>query len=253
MYFSQPSDLVGDYVFPGEESTIPTKPRTYARDWRVPTSFGFWGASAGDRCRLALTVARRVDPEFFWLQVEDPLEPRDAVEHSIVSHIASDHFFVINPEELAPHPELGTMASWIVREDIDADARLRTFADFMRLPNLARDLLDGRSSYSPTKAIAIANSNRAADLYSTEEHGIRPFVEAINECAATIIFTTTKPSEPRNARYVDYLFHLEDDNAEGRSVVSVECRQGAPPGTQGLFMTRYRRDLSALIDEIEQS
>jgi len=236
-----------------EEITIPTKLRTFARDWKVPTSFGFWGAPAVDRCRLAWTVARRIDPDFYWLQVEDPLEPRGADEHSIVTQIASDHLFVINPEELSPHPELGTIASWIVREDIEADARLRTFADFMRLPNLARDLLEGRTPYNSTKALVIANSNRAADLYSAEEHGIRPFIDAINECATTIIFTTTKPSEPRNARYVDYLFHLEGDEPGGRSVVTVECRQGAPPGAQGLFTVGCRRDLSALIDEIGRS
>jgi len=206
-----------------------------------------------DRIRFARALAHRVDPEFYWLQVDDPLGKREAAEESMISRLPPDRLFVLNPSDLAPHPELGSIASWVVREDIEADARLRAITDFMGLPNLARRLLEDRSEYSPTKVLVFANSDRATSYYGDVGRSIRPFIEAMNHYAATPIFTVVRPSRPRGADDVDYVFHLGTEDRAGRPVARVECVEGAPPGVPGLFTIRSAWDLDTLVTELERT
>jgi len=223
--------------------------RVYAQDWKSPTSFGIWGGFPGDRAKLARAVAHRVDPDLIWLQIENPEDTRDPIEGSIVDMVPPDRLYVVHPPDFAPQTGLGNLATWFVREDLDANARLQALADFMRLPNLARSILEGRSIYSPTLALVIANSDRLQSLYPTEEGGIRPFIRAVNEYATTLLFTLTTPPLA-NARDVDYLLHIERQDSEGHSVVNVSCTQGAPPGTAGLFALGQRWTLGDLLEQI---
>jgi hypothetical protein len=89
---------------------------------------------------------------------------------------------------------------------------------------MARRLLEGRSVYSSTKAIVIANSDRLQPMYPTAEGGIRPFIEAFHEYATTVIFTITTPPMA-NARGVDYLFRIEGGNPNPK------VRFGSSPST----------------------
>jgi hypothetical protein len=205
-----------------------------------------------DRCRLAWALAHRIDPDFYWLQVDDPHGARQPAEESTVSRIPPDRLFVLNPADLAPHPELGSMTSWVVREDVEADTRLRALGDFMGLPNLARRLLEGRSEFSGTRVLVYANSDRATAYYGDVGVSIRPFIEAMNRYASTPIFTVVRPTRPKGADYVDYLFHLEVEDRGGRTTTNVECLSGAPVGVPGLFTVGRTQELSALIAEIER-
>jgi len=225
------------------------KPRIYSDDWATPTSIGFWGGSATDRALLASAFGRRIDPETFWLQVEDPSEPRDPGEYAVVGKFPSDHVFYLRPADLQPSNSEGNMASWLVRDDVTAEARLRTLADFARLPLLAQQILEGRSAYSPTKVLVIANSNRIQPYYPTEEGGIRPFLDALNSFAATMIFTLTDTPAP-NSRDVDYLFRIIDPHPGEGGTTRVTCVQGAPRGAPGLFSPGFSRDLPQLLESI---
>ncbi len=170
-----------------------------------------------------------------------------------MEQIPPDHLFFVNPAQLAPHPDFGPLASWFVREDIEADTRLHTLADFMRLPNLARDLLDDRSAVGTTKALVIGRGDRLAVFYQTEERGIRPFIDAINAYSATLIIAFPSPTPPKNARDVDYLFHVEGGNDGGRSARMIECELGAPRGSPGLFTAGDRRSVGAVLETLERS
>ncbi len=167
-----------------------------------------------------------------------------------MNRVPSDHLFVVNASVLAPQTEFANITSWLAREDVDADRRLQNLADFVRLPTLPRDLVKEQGTDTPTKALVFAESQRAAHLYPAEPLGIRPVIDAMNDYSTTVVFASG-PLEPANARHVHYVFHL--DNSGGHSTVSAECEQGAPPGTAGLFHTGYRRELNALIEEIERS
>jgi hypothetical protein len=243
----------GDSVPVGEETTIPTRARSYSSDWTRPTSFAIWGASAGDRARLAWSIAHRIDSNPFWFQLETPAGIHDPNERAVQERFPVNHFFVVDPAELAPQTDLGNMASYFVREGKTAEDRLRAITDFMRLPAVARQILEGRSPHSPTKVLAIANSDRAAAFYSSREGGIVPLIDAINECAATIIFIISSVPQPQNALVVDYLLRLNDDDPGGISVVRAECLQGAPPGVPGLFTSGDRLPLNAMIDRIDRT
>lgn len=229
---------------------MPPKPRIYALDWKTPTSFGAWGASEEDRARLMWAMAQKVDPNPYWIYLVDPAGTRSIAQLPVVSRVPSNHLFVVDASVLAPQTEFANITSWLAREDIDEDRRLQTLADFVRLPALPRDLVKEQGTDTPTKALVIAESHRAAHLYPAEPVGIRPFIEAMNEYSTTVLFASG-PFEAANARHVDYVFHL--DHAAGRSTVSAECEQGAPQGAAGLFHTGYRRELDALIREIEGS
>ena len=225
------------------------KPRTYTHDWSAPTSFGVWGGSAEHRARLALALARRIDPGLYWIQAEEGAQSREAAELSVVTTVPTDHVFFLHPSELAPQTELGNMASWFVRSDLDPGTRLRAIGDFLRLPTLVRSLLEGRSAYVPTKALVAANADLARPFYPSEEGGIRPFIEALNEYGTTVILTLGKPPSP-NVRDLDYLLKLDQHDEGGRTVVDVECRQGGSPEVPGLFTRGRRWGLANLLEEL---
>lgn len=228
---------------------MPGAQRRYARNWSTPTSFGVWGGSPGNRAQLAWAIAHRIDPDPYWVQIELASEPRDPDEYAIVNQVPSPHLFPLHPEEFAPQAGPGNVATWFLRTDMPAGDRLNRLADFTRLPLLAQRLLEGRSSYSPTKALVIANANRAEALYPREEGGLRPFFEAINEYATTVIITASNVPGP-NVRDLDYVFHLTDIDRGGQKAVRATCEHGAPKNVPGLFAVEERRDLDVLLDEI---
>ena len=227
-------------------------PRSYSDDWSVPTSFGVWGGTAKARAQLALAVARRIDPNPFWLQIEDPSGVREESEYATFEELRPDHVFYLSAPDLAPQTREGNMATIFVREEMAPGDRLRQLADFASLPLLAQRILEGRSSYSPTTALVLSNSHRAQPYYPTEEGGVRPIVEAFNAFATTIIFTI--PQTPHaNARDVDYLFRLSEEPSESGVRLRATCVQGAPPGQPGLFSVGLVRDVSALIEMVGRS
>jgi hypothetical protein len=228
-----------------------TKPRSYSDDWGVPTSFGVWGGSLETRNRLALAVARRIDRDFYWLQAVGDVESHDAPELSLSERVPSGHLFYIRPEQLAPETRSGKVADWFDREDVDAETRLHRIADFLRLPSLARNLVDGRSASSPIKALVIAEANLAELFFSLEEGGIRPFIEAFNQYATTLVITIGNRPNP-NARDIDYLLYIRPGSEDEGSLAHVECRQGPAPGTPGLFSQGSARGLNALVEELRK-
>lgn len=229
--------------------TVPGTARTYARDWSRPTSFGIWGGSPGDRARLAWALAHRIDAAPYWLQIEIASEPSDPAEHAVVDQLPTDRRFHLRPEEFAPLSDQGNVATWFLRTDIQPGDRLNRLADFARLPLLAQRLLGGRSAYSPTKSLVIANANGLNAFYPQEEGGIRPFVEAINEYATTLILTVTSTPNP-NVRDIDYVFHLTTIDREGQQATRATVEHGAPRNAPGLFTVEERRDLDVLLDEL---
>jgi len=229
--------------------TVSGSQRHYARNWSTPTSFGIWGGSPAERATLAWTIARRIDPEPYWLQIELASEPHDSAEYAVVEKVPSEHRFHLNPEEMVPQSGEGNVATWFLRTDLGAGERLNHLADFTRLPLLAQQLLGDRSAYSPTKALVLANSNRLNAFYPQQEGGIRPFIEAFNEYAATPIFTVTAPPH-ENSHDIDYLIHLTEIDRGGQKMTRATCEQGAPKNVPGLFAVDERRDLDVLLDEI---
>lgn len=236
----------------GQEEKVSTGRRTYSASWSSPTSFGVWGGSSGARARLALALASRVDKEPFWLQVELSSGEKDPEEYAVVSRVPAGGLYYVNPADLAPPAELGNAATWFLRDGVDAEDRLSKLADVVRLPLLAQRVLEGRSVYSATKALVIANSDRLQPMYPTTEGGIRPFIEAFHEYATSVIFTITTPPMP-NARDVDYVLRLEGGNPDSRSPIRVVTEHGPPPGTPGLFPEGSERSLEALLAELERT
>jgi hypothetical protein len=230
-----------------EEITVTTKPRAYALDWRTPTSFGVFGGSAADRARLAWAFARRVDQSPYWIQLVEARHGPETPPVLAAGWVPAHHLVVLAPSDLAPRPELGSIADWLAREDIEADRRVRTVLDFVRLPNLLREIAEDHGGDAATKALVIADSHRAAPFYVDEPQGIRPFVEALNEYSTTIVFAAGE-SETRYAADVDYVFRLDRDTSG--PPVTAECVGGAPRGPEGLFHVGERRELLTLLKEL---
>ena len=228
-----------------------TKPRNYSEDWKVPTSLGVWGGSRASQTQLALAIARRVDPEFYWLQTVGDPRTHAAPELSLTDRVPSGHLFYLRPEQLAPQTSSGKVADWFVRGDLEADARLQQIAAFLRLPSLARTLLDGRSASSPTRALVIAEPNLAEPFLPLEEGGIRPFIEALNQYGVTLVTTISNRLNP-NARDLDYLLLIRPGSGGDTALADVECRQGPPPSSQGLFTEGTTQRLNALVAELRQ-
>jgi len=230
---------------------VPPERKTYSTNWLSPTSFGVWSGSARDRARLGWALASRIDPNPLWLQVELPSGEKDPEEYAIVNRIPPDGLYLVNPADLAPPAELGNAATWFLRDGVEPGDRLSTLANVVRLPLLAQRLLAGRSVYSSTKALVIANSDRLQPMYPTTEGGIRPFIEAFHEFATSVIFTISTPPNA-NARDVDYLFRLDDGPSNPEGGPRVLTQYGAPLGVPGLFQVGSERSFGGLQDEISK-
>ena len=228
--------------------------RSYSPDWSTPTSIGVWGGTSPERGRLAWTLARRIDPDLFWLNVvEDPPSLQEG-EEDVLRRVKDGHLIELRPVDLTPHDDLGNMATWFDRDDASPDDRVRAISDFMRLPDLARRILADRESMSSTGALVLANVDRTQtlNLYSGAEGAIRPLWEAINHFSMTVILTIEGTPRP-NSKDVDYVLRIDAGGPARAGPPSVTCTQGPPPPTSGLFEVGLRLDLDAFLKHIEQS
>lgn len=231
---------------------MPTKPRTYSPEWKAPTSLGVWGGSRATRARLALAIAQRIDPGFYWLQAVGDVEPREVPEASLAGRVGAGHLFYLRPTQLSPQTRSGPVADWFVRDDVAPDARVQRIGELLRLPSLARTLLQGRTASSPTRALVIADANLAEPFLSLEEGGVRPFFEAFHQLATSLVVTISNRPRP-NARDFDYLFYIRPGSEDVGSLAEVECQQGPPAGTPGLFHPGSVGRLNALVEELRRS
>jgi hypothetical protein len=228
-----------------------SNPRSYSDDWKVPTSIGIWGGSRATRTRTASAVARRIDPGFYWLQAVGEAGSHDAADRSLSERVPSGHLFYVRPPELPPQTRLENVADWFGREDVDAGTRLQRIGEFLGLPSLARNVTEGRSGTSPARALVLADANLAEPFFSLEEGGIRPFIEACNQYATSLVITLSNRPNP-NSRDIDYMLQIRSASPEEESGGSVECRQGPPSGTAGLFAVGRALALNALVEELRQ-
>jgi hypothetical protein len=225
--------------------------RDYSEDWSTPTSIGIWGGTGADRARLALSLARRIDRAPFWLHVEGPPASLTEPERAALSSLPPNHLFRFDPSELSPETGAGNLATWFAHRDLAPAQSVEGLADFVRLPVFTQQLFEGRSRFSPTRVLVIANSDLLQPFYPSEEGSIRPFLEALNQLAVTGIYTDSSALKP-NARDLNYLLRLKDDGMEGEKVVRVLCEQGALPGTPGLFSVGEVHRLEDLLRSIEE-
>jgi hypothetical protein len=228
-----------------------SKPRRYSNDWQTPTSVGVWGGSRAARLRLSLAIARRIDREFFWLQVVGDAESHGAPEPSLTERVPAGHLFYVRPPPVAPQTRLQGVAEWFAREDVPADARLLRIGELLGLPSLARGLVAGGSAGGPTRALVIADANLAETFFPLEEGGIRPFLEACNQYRTTLMITLGNRPNP-NSRDIDYLLYIRPGVEDRESDALIECRQGPAAGTPGLFAQGGSRALNALVEELRR-
>jgi hypothetical protein len=217
----------------------------------VPTSFGVWGGSRAIRTRIALALARRIDPAFFWLQVMGDPGSQDAPGLSISERVLPGHLFYVHPPPLDRQTRLDHVADWFVREGVSAETRLQRIGELVGLPSLARNLIAGGSPGGAARSLVLADANLAESFFSLDEGGIRPFIEACNHYATTLIITLGNRPNP-NARDIDYLLYVRPPSEVDESGGLVECRQGPAPGTAGLFTQGTARELNALVEELRQ-
>jgi len=225
--------------------------RKLSDDWGVPTSIGIWGGTATTRSRLALVVARRIDPEFYWLQTQGGSGPTSEVDPALAGRVPKGHLFFLRPGQVSRQTPTGPVSEWFVRSDVESETRLNLIGDFMKLPTLARNLIGGGNPGRSTKALVIADSNLAESLLSLEEGGIRPFIEALNKHGLTMITTLGNRPNP-NARDIDYLLYIRPEPTVEESGAPVEVRQGSPPGVPGLFTVGTVRGINAVIEGMRQ-
>jgi len=225
--------------------------RRFSDDWRVPTSIGLWGGSPPTRARLAMAIARRINPDFYWLQIQGA--PGSGTDGPSVAagRVSSGHLFYLRPSQVSRQTPAGPVADWFVRSDVESETRLNLIGDFLKLPTLARNLIGGNASGGLTNVLVIADANLAESVLSLEEGGIRPFIDALNQHAVTMITTLGNRPNP-NAKDIDYLLYVRPEPTVEESGAPVECRQGSPPGVPGLFTLGTVQGINEIIEEMRQ-
>jgi len=237
---------------PGRERRPPQgEGRVYSDAWTHPTSIGIWSGSPADRARLASAIAYRIDPDPFWIQIEDATKVREREESEVLARFTPNHLFVRDPSELRLRSLVEGSGTLLQREDASTEEWLRRVGKILELPALVQRILESASESFPVRALVVSHTERLGENWPTSVGGIRPFIEAANHSRVSMVFTRGAAPEP-NVVDVDYVLAMEGTGSDGPAATRVTCEQGAEHGSPGLFERGSTDALKTLIEALRR-
>jgi len=219
----------------------------YSGGWEDPASVVIAGGTPAERARLALAIARRVDPKFVWAAVELPDPVQGPGEQAVLQEIPVDQRIAIDPSSAAPLAGSGSVAGPIAPGA--EDAGLDELSMQGELPGYVRRLIEGRSRDSPIRAFVLTNPDWPNPVWPVNAGSPRRWLDLLRESAVTVVITLARRPEagPSEADYVLEITSAGPDSADG-SIVRVA--RGAPPSGPGLFHHGNERSLGQIVRQL---
>jgi hypothetical protein len=193
-------------IFANRHDLGPDDGHGRARD--VTPSVYLWGTSRPTVNLVLYALARRADPEFAWLDVQD----RGSL-HSSHRRLDEGSFelrkesVAVRAEDLLPHPPVvASSLSRIVRLDSDP-GELDRLQQFIALPTVVQTLAARSLPNSGPRVVAIPNSDRLADLYAGRPDTLRRLIQTMQEISISLVVGRAEgPGPLRNV--FDYVFEV---------------------------------------------
>ena len=175
--------------------------------------------------RLALECARRINPNFLWLEAQDPDEVRNPEDPSEAGEIPREHLYVTeNPEELKPEDAIANMALWTVIRPDEPQAVVAHLMDFVRLPAKVQEMMSQMGSIESPGVLVWANAELSADFYPETIESSRPYLDVFRREGITLVSTLV--GKTRADRFAcDYVFKVHATPRTSWRACMVECEK----------------------------
>ncbi len=168
---------------------------------RGPWATLVWGSPRPLVNHVLYALGRANDPEVYWLELrERENDPQDTgpARHGWIPE--DRFFFTANLEKAKPQDGVANLAlASLVRSDEPEQSILR-LADFVRLPDVAQEIISRLGAGDHPRVIVIANSDRVRDAFPSSAAGVRPVFDAFLHSNLHPFFSVVgEPTERRFA------------------------------------------------------
>ena len=162
-------------------------------------SFYLWDHSRSDLDRAAFHLARWMDPEFFWVEVQDPVERTPWQGMWLEGAVGRRRFTLVQrPDEFIPTTERrNSTAFWTYMRAGASNETADEVVELLQLPSVLRQLSSRPGSSSGHRALVIANVDRLEAVRSEVARSFESTIRACAQAGVTLVVThhgTPKPS-----------------------------------------------------------
>ena len=188
-----------------------------------------WGSSPPVVNLVLYALARRMDPEFVWVNVRDhgAPDPFDELLESGRSKVRTESV-AIPPDGLRPNPPMRarSLASLVLLDDAPHD--IDRLQRFMALPVTAQEIAARSVPTSGARVLAIPNIDRVSHLYAGQPETAGRVLQALREISVSLMIARGDGPGPLRA-LCDYVFEVRaHDLASWERGVLVAERSASP-------------------------
>ncbi len=188
-----------------------------------------WGTSRPTVNLVLFALARRTDPEFVWLDVQDrgSSEPLDhGLDRELSDPLKGS--VRVRAEELLPQPSVAAASlSHLLRLDSDA-GELARLKQFMALPAPVQAIAARSVPKLGPRVLAVPNSDLLADLYIDRPEVLRRIIQTLQELS--ISFLVGRADRPGPLRFVfDYVFEVRVPSLQTWDQGELVCERSLEP------------------------
>jgi hypothetical protein len=208
-----------------------------------PSSVLICGSSRSLLNWCALSLARRLDPEFRWTDArirEETLDPRDPLARGA---IPDSQWRAVRPEAFRPNDEHANLAAVtiasVLRSD-EAGRSLEGIAEMLRLPTPTQELIAEVPPHDRLTVFVLSNAHRLVAFYPGTT--IRPILRTILDAGVTVV-ATWADAPPAGRTEFEFVLHVAGSSPEAWMDAEVRCEKGTDSGP---FRTGDRRPLGEL-------
>lgn len=153
-----------------------------------PASCVVWGSNRADLDRLAITLARALGKEVFWVDIQTDAS-FSARETDVLQDLDPSHSVRVAPADVALDERLGKLALWAVVPEPPTSKENLQLADYLTIPGPFRSVIERAGPLVGGMTIVVANVDRATGFYAGTPGEFTPFLQELKRLDVSVIFT----------------------------------------------------------------
>lgn len=184
---------------------------------------------------------------FVWTDIQLTGEVRDDADLLRTNLVPPDRFFELPPSVLRLDDFAGNVALGGLVRSGESPKEAQRFADFLRLPPHAQQLISRFAGGGPPPVLVLSNAQRIAPFYTWETAS--PAVRSVVEAGASLLVTWAEaPTKarlefeqilhlkgPELASWRDAVLHVERGRSNGLLRTGAELRLGDHPAVASIL------------------
>jgi len=184
---------------------LPSEPRSPVDTFSKPTSVFLCGNCGAVLNWVAFAIASQTPGGYHWTDVRHGGQLLDPLDPLAQAAIPTDRLNVHMPSELAPSEAPANAAITAGLRPGESVADVEHLADFLRLPEAAREIISIMRSDEQSVVFVLSNAHRLAAFYPSAT--VAPVIRAILSRGVSVLFTfADTPPEGRFA--FEHVWHV---------------------------------------------